>query len=122
MIPSEGMLLYFCLLHVKINDKQLTTEGVASLEGFSELWSHLDQEVLVFIKLPLSCRHSVVDHILYGLSVFGIQDITYSLLVKMVPVFLIREELQQLLLLPCVIEEVFDSQSFDLRDCCYFHL
>jgi hypothetical protein len=72
----------------------ITAKVYASLKGLCKLRSHFYQEVLVMLKLFLSCDHSLVDHVLNSYGVLGIEDITDPLLVQVIPVLLIGEVFQ----------------------------
>ena len=96
----------------------LTSKACTSLECLNELRPHLNHLVLALLELLPPLIDGPVDHLLDGLSVLCVEHITDPFLVQVVPVLLIREELEQRLLLPRMVEEVLDCQPLDLRHRC----
>ena len=84
------------------------------------MWPHLNQEILAHLEPGLPACLSFFDHVLNTTFVKCEQDITDPFFVKTQPVFLIWEVLEQGRLSPCILQEVFAGEAFNLGYCSKF--
>jgi hypothetical protein len=112
--PLRGKLTFLGKLKSSQRGMGLTAKGETALQSLKKLWSHLDHQVLTGFHLLSSLPVCSVYHELGPICIQCVEKVGDPLLVKVKPVLLIRHILSQGLSSPCIVQEVFDCETFNM--------